>query len=93
MFNNGMLLQGGAGKVVLDTLLGVALVCVAAVAAQGSIGRPRLPVPVRIAFTVLAAGILWPNSISQTISALLGVGLYAFFARRERRLNFAGASP
>ncbi len=85
VFNNGVLLQGGPVKIATDTMLCVALVFVAAVAAHGYVVQMKLGAPARLAFVALSVGILWPMAEVQLLCAVAGVLLFAILYAVARR--------
>lgn len=85
VFNNGVLLQGDAAKIVIDTALCVVLVFVAALAVHGYVLRTRMPILMRLAFAALTVGVLWPAPEVQIASAVASVLLYGVLYAVARR--------
>lgn len=85
VFNNGVLLQGDAVKIVTDTALCVVLVFVAALAVHGYVLRSKMPVLVRLAFAAFTVGVLWPMPQVQMTSATASLLLYGILYALARR--------
>lgn len=85
VFNNGMLLQGGWDKVVIDITLGLVMVFMAGLATHGHIIKLRLAAIVRLMFAGLALAIMWPVAEIQQGSAIAAIVLYLAFYAWARR--------
>lgn len=89
LFNNGILMQGGALKIVSDTAVGAILVFTCALVLHGYVVRRRMPIVLRVLLAVAAGAMLMPQDEVQYAAACAAVGLFYIMKRSVDR----GAYP
>jgi TRAP-type uncharacterized transport system fused permease subunit len=85
VFNPGILMQGGCGSVVSDTLIASALVITAALVLHGYVGKRPVSLLARTVFAVAALAMAIPRPIVQYAAVAAAAGLYLVLLRAEQR--------
>jgi TRAP-type uncharacterized transport system fused permease subunit len=84
LFNPGVLLVGGVGDILSDTLLGTMLVLIASVALHGWVIKAPVPVWLRLVLVGLAVGIIHPAGWVEYPSGLAALVVYLMLYRQGR---------
>lgn len=85
LFNNGILMQGGALKIVSDTAVGAVLVFTCSLVLHGYVVRRRIPVAVRALLAAAAGAMLLPYAQVQYVAALAALSLFYLVKRGADR--------
>lgn len=85
VFNSGILMQGGALKIVSDTVVAASLVIVAALVLHGFVRKRPIPLVLRGVFALTAVAMVIPQMAVQYIAIAVAGTLYFFLLRAEQR--------
>jgi TRAP-type uncharacterized transport system fused permease subunit len=84
LFNNGMLMQGGALHIVSDTAIGAVLVLTASLVLHGFVRQRRIPVALRAVFIAAAVAMALPHPAIQYSAAAAALALFLVLLRAAR---------
>jgi len=91
IFNNGILMQGGAFRIVSDTAVCVVLVVAASLVLHGYVRQRPISWAIRAAFAVAAFAMAVPHLAVQYAAAACAVGLYWLLQRSDPAMSVAVA--